>query len=909
MRITKKNEEKEDESKNNTLGGTYESPNYPNDPNDPSEKLMNQVREAYNKLPSGWRRGNQAGEPGGYAPFIHEDGRKLWRHPCREEVMKVIQAEAAKHPDVWNDSTGDADQYSTDDSLSPTERKWLGKSRKMLKTGVPRGAVEQRIRVEGIDPDKILSLIDGRKMEGTVSTQTDNDAFVASDSSLSPKERKCLENSRKMLKSGIPRGAVEQRIRVEGVDPNKIFIIIDENKQPVPTNTPTQKNMVENLKASEAFFQVVEDDAAKNRVVEFRTDPNGRQTHIATLVKKMVQTIVKHGNAIQHRQKDGKSLLTVELNDLYNALGSIRGIKLARDMFNSTVLPDSSSLNFAEKMSKRKPFLEHLSALGIRAPTKSNAKADIEGLDELIQMIENEYQKTISSFEENYNLGLYNFDSLSDLFKPGTHVLAKNAFKGGIEMMCQVIWSRYEQGRTLFGTTKTFKVCMHFIFAVGSHFTLCEFVETIENFQGQKSLKNLDFIPLSTLDPKEVQRKKDSCTKRGIMYNKCATKATFLNYSKGSFYSKYIKGTNVQKSQAASGRIMIDTQGAYEAGHSLSVGYDPIIMAIKYKYKEHKLLMRQIRQNVDPESNSSAISTVSIHDHETLTLFDYVPKEFLHMTWPAVVGFSFSSKAWGDVLVDGLSEITFDSHIFDQLVLPPGRKRMIKALVNHSSDMFSDIISGKGEGSVFLFYGPPGVGKTLTAEAISEMLHRPLYSVALGQLGTTPSELETKLGEILELCGKWDALVLLDEADIFLEKRSSSSSLERNAMVSVMLRLVEYFKGVLFLTSNRVDSLDPAFKTRITLAVRYENLDVMARTKIWDNLLKASGNGTCIENGMIDVSVLANHNLNGREIKNAIRLAIALAKEDGQELSQESLLETISILCDFNEKMNSADEY
>lgn len=68
------------------------------------------------------------------------------------------------------------------------------------------------------------------------------------------------------------------------------------------------------------------------------------------------------------------------------------------------------------------------------------------------------------------------------------------------------------------------------------------------------------------------------------------------------------------------------------------------------------------------------------------------------------------------------------------------------------------------------------------------MLQRPLYSVSLGQLGTTPAELETKLGEILELCGKWDALILLDEADIFLEKRTTSGSLERNAMVSVMLR-------------------------------------------------------------------------------------------------------------------------
>merc|ERR1712232_35343 len=181
----------------------------------------------------------------------------------------------------------------------------------------------------------------------------------------------------------------------------------------------------------------------------------------------------------------------------------------------------------------------------------------------------------------------------------------------------------------------------------------------------------------------------------------------------------------------------------------------------------------------------------------------------------------------------------------------------VKALVRHSNSGFSDIIDGKGEGSVFLLYGPPGCGKTLTAEAVSEMLHRPLYSISLGQLGLSPVELETRLGEVLDLCSRWNALILLDEADIFLEKRSSTGSLERNAMVSVMLRLVEYFKGTLFLTSNRVDALDPAFKTRIALALRYENLNSSAREKIWTNLLVASNHGELLSNGSINVRDLA----------------------------------------------------
>ena len=94
------------------------------------------------------------------------------------------------------------------------------------------------------------------------------------------------------------------------------------------------------------------------------------------------------------------------------------------------------------------------------------------------------------------------------------------------------------------------------------------------------------------------------------------------------------------------------------------------------------------------------------------------------------------------------------------------------------------------------------MGKTLTAEAVAELLHKPLYSLSLGTLGTTAGELERKLGEVMNLSARWDALILLDEADSFLETRSSTSSLERNAMVSVMLKLVEYFSGILFLTSK-----------------------------------------------------------------------------------------------------------
>lgn len=124
-------------------------------------------------------------------------------------------------------------------------------------------------------------------------------------------------------------------------------------------------------------------------------------------------------------------------------------------------------------------------------------------------------------------------------------------------------------------------------------------------------------------------------------------------------------------------------------------------------------------------------------------------------------------------------------------------------------------------------------------------------------------------------------------------------------MVSIMLKLVEYFSGILFLTSNRIDSLDPAFQTRITLALNYEPLDEAGRMKVWTNLLVKSGFKDSLDNGNIDPAALGKTNLNGREIKNALRLAMAMAAEDGELLSQKTLLETSIIVVDYKKTVGS----
>jgi hypothetical protein len=256
---------------------------------------------------------------------------------------------------------------------------------------------------------------------------------------------------------------------------------------------------------------------------------------------------------------------------------------------------------------------------------------------------------------------------------------------------------------------------------------------------------------------------------------------------------------------------------------------------------------------------------------------------------PYLYGFSFPAKVWGRFQVTNVSPIQWRDDAFDKLVLPREEKEMVRALVEHNAGSFTDIVDGKGGGCIFLLHGPPGQGKTLTAETVSELLHKPLYMISVGELGTHPDELEKRLRTILDIATMWDAVLLLDEADIFLEARDEQN-IVRNAMVGVFLRLLEYHQGVLFLTTNRVRNIDAAFYSRISVALKFAESDHAKRQAIWTNLLSAAG-----LDEVADAQTLAVHDINGRQIKTSIRLAQTLARAKGEIVTQQLIEKTISL--------------
>jgi len=253
---------------------------------------------------------------------------------------------------------------------------------------------------------------------------------------------------------------------------------------------------------------------------------------------------------------------------------------------------------------------------------------------------------------------------------------------------------------------------------------------------------------------------------------------------------------------------------------------------------------------------------------------------------PLVRVFLLEHKTYCYVHVDNISEHVYDTAGFSKVVIPNKVRTLFEQVFSAGPEcQFGDIFGGRHGGTVILADGPPGTGKTLTAEAIAELSKRPLYVADVGEIGIDLETVEDKLKLVLARASKWNAVLLLDEADIFLVKRDVDN-IERNAIVGTFLKFLDGFDGTLFLTTNRVDVIDPAFASRITARVQYQALDSTARLKIWERMVEAAK--VKIPAGVL--MELATHKFNGRQIRNLVRLAKMYHRDKELQLTDVTML-------------------
>lgn len=239
-----------------------------------------------------------------------------------------------------------------------------------------------------------------------------------------------------------------------------------------------------------------------------------------------------------------------------------------------------------------------------------------------------------------------------------------------------------------------------------------------------------------------------------------------------------------------------------------------------------------------------------------------IPKN--HTDLPYVRIFSLSKKRYFYLHINDIIEYIYDKNAEDKLILEEKNKKIVNQVFSKKYSSFEDIVKDKGKGIIILAVGESGIGKTSTAEVYSELHQKSLYILQIEELGIYIENIEKNLSVILQRINKWNSVLLLDEVDVFLSHRNND--LEKSAIVGVFLRLLEYFEGVIFFTSNRLEVIDHAVMSRVTLVLQFPKLSIDARKQIWKENFKTA---KIVINS---VDKLSRRDLSGRDIRNYIKL-------------------------------------
>ena len=300
-----------------------------------------------------------------------------------------------------------------------------------------------------------------------------------------------------------------------------------------------------------------------------------------------------------------------------------------------------------------------------------------------------------------------------------------------------------------------------------------------------------------------------------------------------------------------------------------------------YSRRGMKLENRRVIHDLEPEDYGAIIR------HAESTLFDAnpdaagvgeVPEH------PIVRVFDLRTHEFCWVHADNLNPHEYDKSLRDKLVLPPSHRDLLDVLTTDLGAFVNDFIEGKSAGNVILCKGIPGVGKTLTAEVYAELIERPLYAIHSGALGTTAENIEKNLRTIFQRGKRWDCVLLLDEADVFVVQRGNN--IEQNAIVAEFLRTLEYFDGLLFMTTNRPGDIDEAIISRCAAIIDYVPPNPDDAAAIW--MVMSHQYGVGISKKVIASLVSLFPEIAPRDIKMLFRLALRVSAAHKEPLTLET---------------------
>ncbi|KAF4637186.1 hypothetical protein G7Y89_g892 [Cudoniella acicularis] len=465
----------------------------------------------------------------------------------------------------------------------------------------------------------------------------------------------------------------------------------------------------------------------------------------------------------------------------------------------------------------------------------------------------------------------------------------------------------------------------------------------ITDYEGEKDISTCEVYPMRFV--KDSERIKANLKSRGERFQ-TVVREKHVYYDRWTLTqgpTEDVKPGHRSNSEHIDGEVIVDFVEGFKADSSLNPppfngldsftdanwpkGDDELLIQHWASGPKSKMLgeIREITQRWeffgDYLTSRHKKNSKSLEVWEATSYLERLEVEDLILLPRRVVGYAFRERKFVMLDIEASQDVPTPQNVFRDLKIDPDHKRMVKSLVKTHFEkqnmqrrkpnigLNQDLIRGKGSGLVILLHGVPGVGKTATAEAVAQANKKPLFAITCGNLGFTPKDVETSLRDIFRLAHLWDCVLLLDEADIFLSRQEFTN------ISAVFLRVLEYYSGILFLTTNRVRALDEAFKSRIHVSLYYPPLSKEQTLAIFEVNIRKLRNieeekrkfqaAEQISDSdafkrpiiVIDEATIrgyaewhydtheAHERWNGRQIRNAFQIAYSLAHFDIQRTS------------------------
>lgn len=200
-----------------------------------------------------------------------------------------------------------------------------------------------------------------------------------------------------------------------------------------------------------------------------------------------------------------------------------------------------------------------------------------------------------------------------------------------------------------------------------------------------------------------------------------------------------------------------------------------------------------------------------------------------------------------------------------------------------------------GNGLSINFFGPPGTGKSITAEAIAHTLKTNIVKVNYGEIESEfPGKTSKNLTALFKQAEEAKSLLFFDEADALLSKRIANLSQAAdhgvNTAKSTLLTLLDKFNGVIVFATNLFDNYDEAFLRRIIFNVEFPIPDNAMRIKLWEfHLSKKVPRNISYEQAAEISNGLCGGDIKNITIKLGLKLLVGKVKTVDEVTMQEEI--------------------